>query len=133
MLTPWKKSYDQPRQHIKKQRHYFSNKGPFSQSCDFSSSHVWMWDLDEKESWVLKNCCFWTVVLERLLRVPWIARRPTYWILKKISPAYSLEGLMLKLKVQYFVHLMWRAESFEKTLMLGKIDGTRRGRETMKC
>ena len=67
MLTPWKKSYDQPRQHIKKQRHYFANKGPFSQSYGFSSRHVWMWDLDYKESWVLKNWCFWTVVLEKTL------------------------------------------------------------------
>ena len=63
-LTPWKKSYDQPRQHIKKQRCYFANNSPFSQTHSFSSSHVWMWELDYKESWVLKNWCFWTVVLE---------------------------------------------------------------------
>ena len=67
MLAPWKKSYDQPRQHIKKQRHYFANKGLSSQSYDFSSSHVWMWDLDYKESWELKNLCFWTVMLEKSL------------------------------------------------------------------
>ena len=66
-LAPWKKSYDQFRQHIKKQRHYFANKGPFSQSYGFSSSCVWMWDLDYKESWVPKNWCFWTVVLEKVL------------------------------------------------------------------
>ena len=66
MLTPWKKSYDQHRQHIKKQRHYFANKGLSSQSYGFSSSHVWMWELDHKESWVLKNWCFWTVVLKTL-------------------------------------------------------------------
>ena len=70
MLSPLKKSYDQPRQHIKKQRHYFVNKGPSSQSYGFSSSHVWMWELDYKESWVLKNCCFWTVVLEKILESP---------------------------------------------------------------
>ena len=70
MLTPWKKSYDQPRQHIKKQRHYFVNKGPSSQSYGFSSSHVWMWDLDYKESWAPKNWCFWTVVLEKTLESP---------------------------------------------------------------
>ena len=64
-LAPWKKSYDQPRQHIKKQRHYFANKGPSSQSYCFSSSHVWVWELDYKESWMLKNWCFWTVVLEK--------------------------------------------------------------------
>ena len=70
MLAPWKKSYDQPRHHIKKQRHYFTNKGPFSQSYGFSSSHVWMWELDYKESWALKNWCFWTVVLEKTLESP---------------------------------------------------------------
>ena len=70
MLAPWKKSYDQPRQHIKKQRHYFANKGPSSQSYGFSSSHVWMWELDYKESWAPKNCCFWTVVLEKTLESP---------------------------------------------------------------
>ena len=70
MLAPWKKSYDQPRQHIKKQRHYFANKGPSSQRYGFSSSHVWTWELDYKESWVLKNRCFWTVVLEKTLESP---------------------------------------------------------------
>ena len=70
MFAPWKKSYDQPRQHIKKQSHYFTDKGPSSQSYGFSSSHVWMWDLDYKESWVLKNWCFWAVVLEKTLESP---------------------------------------------------------------
>ena len=70
MLAPWKKSYDQPRQYIKKQRHYFANKCPFSQSYGFSSGHVWMWKLDHKESWALKNWCFWTVVLEKSLESP---------------------------------------------------------------
>ena len=73
MLAPWKKSYDQPRQHIKKQRHYFANKGPSSQGYGFSSSHVWMWELDYKESWeftIPKNWCFWTVVLEKTLESP---------------------------------------------------------------
>ena len=70
MLAPWKKSYDQPWQHIKKQRYYFANKGPSSQSYGFSSSHVWMWELDYKESWVPKNWCFWTVVLEKTLESP---------------------------------------------------------------
>ena len=67
MLAPWKKSYDQLRQHIKKQRHYFNNKGLYSQSYGFSSGHIWMWELDHKESWELKNWCFWTVVLEKTL------------------------------------------------------------------
>ena len=70
MLAPWKKSYDKPREHIKKQRHYFANKGPYSQSCGFSNSHVWMWELDHKQSWALKNWCFWTVVLEKTLESP---------------------------------------------------------------
>ena len=70
MLTPWKESYDQPRQHIKNQRHYFANKGPSSQGYGFSSSHVWMWKLDYKESWEPKNLCFWTVLLEKTLESP---------------------------------------------------------------
>ena len=70
MLAPWKKSCDHFRQHIKKQRHYFANKGPSSQSYGFSSSHVWMWELDHKESWAPKNLCFWTVVLQKALEGP---------------------------------------------------------------
>ena len=67
MLAPWKESYDQPRRHIKKQRHYFANKDPSGQSSGFYSSHIWMWELDYKESWAPKNWCFWTVVLEKTL------------------------------------------------------------------
>ena len=70
MFAPWKKSYDQPRQHIKRQRHYFANKDPYSQSYGFSSSHVWIWELDHKESWAPKNWCFWAVVLEKTLESP---------------------------------------------------------------
>ena len=126
-------SYDQPRQHIKKQRHYFVNKGLSSQGYGFSSGHVWMWELDYKGSWVLKNWCFWTICRRRLLRVPWTAGRSNQSILKEISPGCSLEGLMLKLKFQYFGHLMRRADSFEKTLMLGKIEGRRRrGRQRIR-
>ena len=117
MLAPWKKSDDQPRQHIKKQRHHFADKGLCSQSYGFSSSHVWMWKLDHKEGWMPKNWCFWTVVLENTLVSPWTARRSNQSILKEISPEYSLEGLMLKLKLQYIGHLMRRADSLEKTLM----------------
>ena len=125
MLTPWKESYDQPRQHIKKQRHYFANKSLSSQGYSFSSSHVG--ELDCKESWALKNWCFWSVVLEKTLeRVSWTARRSNQSILKAISPEYSFEGLILKLKLQYSGHLMRRIDSFEKTLMLGKIKGGRR-------
>ena len=70
MLASWKNSYGQPRQHIKKQRYYFANKGLSSQSYGFSSSHVWMLRVDHKESWVLENWCFWTVVLEKTLESP---------------------------------------------------------------
>ena len=89
----------------------------------FSSSHVWMWDLDSKESWAPKNWCFWTVVLEKTLESPLDC--------KEISPEYSLEGLMLKLKLQYFGHLMQRANSFEKILMLRKIEGRISGQQRM--
>ena len=85
-----------------------------------------MWELDCEESWAQKNWCFWTVCWRRLLRVPWTARRSNQSILKEISPGCSLEELMLKLKVQYFGHLMRKADSFERTLMLGKIEGGRR-------
>ena len=103
---------------ILKSRHYFINKGPSSQGYGFSSSHIWMWELDCKESWALKNWWCWTVwCWRRLLRVPWTARRFNQSILKEISPGCSLERLMLKLKLQYFGHLMWRTNSFEKTLM----------------
>ena len=126
MLTPWKKSYDQPREHVKKWRHYFANKGAPSQSYVFSSGHVWMWELDYKESWAPKNWCLWTVVLEKTLKSPLTARRSNQSILKEVSPEYLLEGLMLKLILQYFGHLMWRTDSFEKTLTLGKMEGGRR-------
>ena len=92
-----------PTQHIKKQRHYSANRSPSSQNYGFSSSHVWMWKLDYKKCWVLKNWCFWTVFWRRLLRVPWSARRYNQSILKENSPEYSLEGLMLKLKLQSIV------------------------------
>ena len=111
---------------IKKQRHYSADKFLSSQSYGFSSSHVWMWKLDYKESWVLKNRdTFELWCWRRLLRVPWAGRRSNQSILKEISPEYSLEGLMLKL--QYFDHLMWRTDSLEKTLMLGKTEGRGEG------
>ena len=96
--------YDQPRQHIKKQRHYFTNKGLSSQDYCFSNSHVWMLELDYKESWTPRNWCFWTVVLEKTLESPldWKGLHPLGWnqsILKEISPECSLEGLMLRLKL----------------------------------
>ena len=125
MLAHWKKSYDKRRQHIKKLRHYFANKGLYSQSYGFSSSCVWMWKLDHKEGWVQENWYFWTVVLEKTLE--------SYLDSKEIKPVnlrgnkpWIFIGLMLKLKFQYFGHLMQRANSLEKTLMLGKIEGRRR-------
>ena len=125
MLAAWKKSYDQSRQHIEKQRHYFTNQGLSCQSCNFSSSHVWMWELDYKECWSLKNWCFWTVVLEKSLESPLNCKeiKPVH---PKGNQSWVLERLMLKPKLQYFGHLMRRADSLEKTLMLGKVDGRRR-------
>ena len=117
---------------LKKQKHYFANKGPSSQGYGFSSSHVWMWELDYRESWGPKNDAFELWRWRKLLRVPWIVRISNQAILKEISPGCSLEGLMLKVKLQYFGHLMWRDDSFEKTLMLGKIEGRRRGWQRMR-
>ena len=99
---------------------------PTSKDYGFSSSHVWMGELDRKESWALKNWCFWTVVLEKTLESPLDCKEIQPVLLKEISPEYSLEGLMLKLKLQYFGHLMRRADSLENTWMLGKIEGRRR-------
>ena len=133
MFTPQKESYDKSRQCIKKQRHHFAGKGPSSQGYGFSSNCVWMQELDHKENWALKNWCFKLWCLRRLFRVPWTARRSNQSILKEISPECSLGGLMLKLKLQYFGHLMQRMDSFEKTLMLGKIeDKGRRGWQRMR-
>ena len=124
---------DQLGQHVKKHRHYFANKGPSSQGYGFSSSHLWMWELDCKESWGAKKWCFWTVVLEKTIESPLDS--------KEIQPVHPkgnqswifIEGLMLKLKPQYFGHLMWRADAFEKTLMLGNIEGKRRrGQQRMR-
>ena len=133
MLTPWKESYAQPKQYIKKHRHYFANKGPSSQAMVFP---VVMYRC---ESWTIKKAepqrfdAFELWCWKRLLRVPWTARRSNQSIRKEISPGCSLVGLMLKLKLQYFGHLIWRADSFEKILMLGKIErGRRRGQQRMR-
>ena len=130
MLIPWKESYDQPRQYIKKQRHYFANKGPSSQAMVFP---VVMYGC---ESWTIKKAehrridAFELWCWRRLLRVLWTARRSNQSTLKGISPGCSLEGLMWKLKLQYFGHLMWRTDSLEK--MLGKIEGRRRGKQRVR-
>ena len=133
MLTPWKESYDQPRQHIKKQKHYFVNKGPLVKAMVFPvvMHGCESWTIKKAESWRIDAFVLWC--WRRLLRVPWTARRSNQSILKEINPGCSLEGLMLRLQLQYFDYLMWRADSFEKTLMLGKIEGRRRrGRQKMR-
>ena len=115
--------YDQPRQHIKRQRHYFTNKGPSSQSYGFSSSHVWMWQLDYKESCVLKNWCFWTVVLDKTLESPLDCKE-----IKPVNPKGNQSWIFngrtdAEAETPVLGHLMWRINSSEKTLMLGKIEG----------
>ena len=114
---------------MKKQTHYFANKGQSSQGYGFSSGHMWMWELDYKEDRAQRIDAFELWCWRRLLRVPWTARRSNQSILKEISPGCSLEGLILKLKLQYFAHLMRRADLFEKMLMLAKIEGRRRRRQ----
>ena len=133
MLTPWKESYDQPRLHIKKQSHYFANKVCLVKAMVFP---VVMYGC---ESWTVKKAecqnidAFELWCWRRFLRVPWSARRSNQSILKEISPGYSLERLMLKLKLQYFGQLMRRVDSLEKTLMLEGIGGRRRrGQQRMR-
>ena len=95
-LPSWKKSYDQPRQHIKKQRHYFADKGPSNQSYGFSCSYIWMWELNHKKGWLPKNWCFQTVVLEKTLESSLDSKEIKPVNLKEINLEYSLEGLMLE-------------------------------------
>jgi len=136
LLAPWKKSYDKSRQCFKKTETSLCQQRSIESNCGFSSSYVWMWEFDYKEGWVPKKWCFWTVVLEKTLESPLESEeiKPLQSILKEINPEYSLEGLMLKLKLQYFGHLMQRADSLEKTLMLGKIEGRRRrGWQRIRC
>ena len=104
-----------------------ANKGLYSQGYGLASRHIRLWELDQKEGGVLKNWCW-----KRLPRAPWTARRSNQSILREINPKYSLEGLMLKLKLQYFAHLMQTADSLEKPLMLGKIESRRRGHQRMR-
>jgi len=133
MLTPWKKSYIQPRQHIKKQRYYFANKGPYSQGYGFSSGHVWMWELDYKESWAPKNCCFWIVVLEKTLESPLHCQE-----IQPVHPKGDWSWVFIgrtdaAAETPILGHVMQRADSFEKTLMLGGIGSRRtRGRQRMR-
>ena len=133
MLAPWKKSYDQPRQHIKKQRHYFADKSLSSQSYGFSSSDVWMWELNYKESWVLKNWCSWTVVLEKTLESPLDSN--------EIQPVH-LKGnqswiFIGRTDAEAETPILWPPDGknwlIGKDSILGKIEGRRRrGRQRMR-
>ena len=121
------KSYDQPIQHIKKQRHYFADKVPSNQSYGFSSSHVWMWELDYKESWVPKNWCFWTVVLEKTLESPLDCKE-----MQPVHPKGNQSWIFIgrtdaEAETPNLGHLMCRTDPFEKTLMLEKFEGGKRG------
>ena len=133
MLAAWKKSYDQPRQHIKNQRHYFANKGPSSLGCSFSSNYVWMWELNYKESWALKNWYFWTLVFEKTLESPLDC--------KEIQPVHPKEDqswiFIRRTDAEAETPILWppdaKNDSFQKTLMLEKIEGRRRrGRQRMR-
>ena len=133
MLAPWKKSYDQPRQHIKKQRHYFANKVRLVKAMVFPVVMYGCesWTIKEAEHWRINAFELWC--WRRLLRVSWTTRRSNQSILKKTNPGCSLERLMLKLTLQYFGHLMRRTDSLEKPLILGKTEGRRRrGRQKMR-
>ena len=117
----------QPRLCFKKQRYHFANKGLYNQSYGFSSSHVWMWKLDYKESWALKNWCFWTVVLEKTLESPLDCKEIKPVNPKGNQPWIFIGRTMLKLKLQYFGHLMWRTDSFGKDHYDGKDSGQEKG------
>ena len=139
MLAPWKKSYDQPRQHIKKLCQQSIANITWLTKVLLVKAMVFLVVMYGCENWTIKKAehpriyTFELWCWRRLLRVPWTARRSNQSILKEISPKYSLEGLMLKLKLQCFGHLMWRIGSFEKTLLLEKIEGGRiRGRQKMR-
>ena len=114
MLALWKKSYDKPRQHLKKQTHHFANKGPSSQSYGFSGGHVWMWELDYKESWALKNLCFWTVVLEKTLESPLDIKE-----IKPVSPKGNQSWMFIgRTDVEAETPILWSSEV--KSWLIGK-------------
>ena len=126
MFASWKKSYDKPRQHIKKQIHYFANKGSYSQRYGFSSSHLWMWELNHKEGWTLKNWCFWDLVLKKTLESPLDCKE-----IKPVSPKGNQPWIFIgRTDTKAETPILWplyaKTDSFEKTLMLGKIEGRRR-------
>ena len=133
MLAPWKERYDTSKQCIKKQRHLFSDKGLPSQSYGFSSSHVWMWELDHKEDQALKNWCFWIVVLEKTLENPLDCRG-----VKPVTPKGNQSWIFIgktdaEAETPILDHLIRGTDSLEKTLLLGKIEGKRRrGQQRMR-
>ena len=134
MLVTWKKICDKPRQCIQKLKHYFANKGPSSQSYGFSSSHVWMWELDYRKNWVLKNWCFELWCWRRLLRVPWTARRSNSSILK--TSALNIYWKDWRWSWNSNTLATWCEEltlHIRKSLLLGKIEGRRRGQQKMRC
>ena len=134
MLTPWKESYDQPRQHIKKQRCHFVNQVLSSQGYGFSRGHVWMWELDCEESWAPKYWYFWPVVLEKTLESP-LDCKETQPVYPKGNQSWVFIGRTdVEAETPYFCHVLWRVDSLEKTLMLGGIGVIRRrGRQRMRC
>ena len=127
MLAPWKKTYGKPRQHIKKHRHYFANKRPYSQSYGFCRSPVWLWELGHIESWMPKNGCFWTVVLEKTVESP-LDRKE----IKLVNPKGNQSWIFIgRTYAEAEAPILWpkmlrRTDSLKKTLMLGKIEGRRR-------
>ena len=136
MFAPWKKSYGQSRQHIKKQRHYFANKSPSSQSNGFSSNHVWLWELDYKENWTLKNWCFWNVVLKKTLESPLDCRE-----IQPVHPKGDQSWIFIgRTDAEIEIPVPWPPNGknwliwkdsllgvfFIRSLMLGKIEGRRR-------
>ena len=132
MLAPWKKSYDQPRQHIEKQRHYFANKGTSRQSYGFASSHVWMWELDYKESWALKNWCFWTMVLEKALESPLDCKE-----IKSVNPKGNQSWTFIgRTDAEAEAPILWPPDAknwlLGKDPDAGKIEGGRRGLQRMR-
>ena len=133
MLAAWKKTYDQLRQHIKKQIHYFANNGRSSQSYGFSSSHVWMWELESKECGVPKNWCFWNVVLEKTIE-SLLDSKNIQPVHPKGNQSWIFIGMTdAEAEIQYFGHRIWRIDSLEKILMMRKTEGGRtRGWQRMR-
>ena len=129
----WKKSYDQARQHIKKQRHYFAVKGPSSQSYSFSNSHIWMWELDNKENWWPKNWCFWRLVLEKTLESPLDCKE-----IQPVNPKGDQSWIFIgRTDAEAETPILWPPDEkswlIGKPLMLRKIEGRRkRGRQRMR-